>query len=48
MNEEPQELEIKIIFLKRHSPGNEQHLEQIVENYLRPKGITLVDRVIYV
>lgn len=48
MNEEPQELEIKVIFKVKHSPGTPEHLEQIVENYLRPKGISMVDRVIYV
>lgn len=44
----PQELAIKIVFKVKHSPGNEQHLEQIVENYLRPKGVTMVDKIIYV
>lgn len=48
MDDKPQELEIKIVFKVRHSPGNEQHLEQIVENYLRPKGVTMVDKIIYV
>ena len=45
---EKQEINIKIIFKVRHEPGTEAHLQSILENYLRGKGIELKDGIIYV
>lgn len=45
---EPQELEIKIIFKMKHSPGTEDHLHAIAEHYFQKKGITVDNGVIII
>jgi len=39
---------ITIQFKTEHNPGSDSHLEAILENYFRAKGITYKDGVIVV
>jgi hypothetical protein len=41
-----QSLTITIKFKVEHTPGDQHHLEQIVENYLRPKGVVIKNNII--
>ena len=38
-----QQLTITINYKVEHTPANPQHLHQIAKNYLKGKGITLLD-----
>jgi hypothetical protein len=42
-----QEIQITFRFNVKHSPGTPEHLRQIVESYLRPKGVRLEGITIY-
>lgn len=41
MKEDPQELPIRFIFTTKHNPGTPHHLEEVLRNYLKGKGIEL-------
>ena len=43
-----QTLTITVEFKVKHNPGSDSHLEAILENYFRAKGITYKDGVIVV
>lgn len=32
---------ITVVFTVEHTPGSEEHLQQILRNYLRGKGVTI-------
>ena len=40
---EPQTLEVTIEFKVQHVPGDDEHLEQILQNYFRAKGVDYED-----
>lgn len=40
---EEQYLDIRFKFKVKHNPGNKQHLIQLFESYLSPKGVPMED-----
>lgn len=50
--ENPQRILIPIQFKRYQNPGNEEHIKQVLLNYLKPKGIDIREEsgslVIYV
>lgn len=46
MNEKPPRQWTTVEFIAEHIPASKQHLEQILTNHLRPKGVKIVDGVI--
>jgi len=45
---DPQTIQITVEFKTEHTPGNEEHLNQILENYFKGKSVDYKDRVISV
>jgi len=39
-------MKIEVHFTTEHNPGSEEHLNQILENYFRAKGVDYKDGVI--
>ena len=37
---------LTVEFRVKHNPGTDEHLDAILENFFRPKGITYQNRVI--
>ena len=48
MNEEPQSLQIKIVFKVEHSPDSPEHLHEVLRNTLKAKGLELINNEIYI
>lgn len=48
MKEEPQSLDVKIVFKIKHNPGNEKHLKEVLRAYFRGKGVDFNGEEIYV
>lgn len=42
----PQTLTIKVHFTTEHKPATDEHLDQILENYFRGKGVNYKEGVI--
>lgn len=39
----PQTKQIEVIFSVKHSPGTDEHLDQILESYFKAKGVVYKD-----
>jgi hypothetical protein len=45
---EPQTKTVVVEFKVSHTPGNDEHMNQMLETYFRAKGITYKDGVIVI
>jgi hypothetical protein len=36
---EPQTLQVTVVFKVKHSPGTDYHLKEVLRNYLKAKGV---------
>ena len=45
---EPQTKTVVVEFKVKHTPGNDEHMNQILESYFRGKGVEYRDGVIIV
>ena len=45
-DEEPQRMTLTVEFRVLHNPGTDEHLDSILENFFRSKGITYQNKII--